>query len=112
MRKQLATQFQPRTEGVFHKKSTVRKIAVAGLRNDSTAATAVNKPFADILLQPDGKLEPGFANAKSLLRVARGHFEHGERADLRDLPGLFEKRDFGAQFGVRQAEFGGPAAAG
>src|ERR1017187_4465655 len=111
MGKHLTAPFQPVAYGVFLKKSAVRKIAIAGLWTDGIPAAAVKQPFADILLQPDGNLEPSFAYAQAFVRVACGQFEHGERADLRDVLALFVKRDFGAEFGVRQAEFGGAASA-
>src|SRR5581483_4863348 len=79
------SQFEPLIEFFLYQPAGVWKVAEPGLRHHLIAGTAVESPFAHVLLQPDGQLVPNLSNAQALVGIARGDFEHREATDLRNV---------------------------
>src|SRR6185437_9329789 len=97
VRKHLAAEFKPvAREGVLQQESPIWEIVEVSLRHNRFSGAAIQKPGAEIFLQPDGQFVPAFAHAKALVGVTGSQFEHGERADLRDVFALFDVGDLRA----------------
>src|SRR5580692_1012779 len=112
VRKDLASDFEPLAEGVFHQERPVPVATIANLRHDGFTASAVQEPRSEILLQPEGNLIPNPSDAQSLVIIPGRYFEHRESADLGNVLRFLDEGDFCTEFHVGVAEGGGAAAAG